>query len=365
MTSGWAALLACEQMRVMSDVHVLVEFDVPLDGAAVGQDDARKFELVNRARRILARSASDVRRLRARGRFPTLLMSNEDTTDPDSSTRASVIPISRLAPWVSGIVPRGHAEEDLAEALRTAAHRSVPDLAGLLNACLDGHHPGRIQTVNLQHLWLARTSAVFKEAIGTADAITADGWPIVRLLNSAGYPMDRVTGADLVQNLLSDPRARGLRLALIGGAEEPGAAFEQLAAEAGAAVVLREHGDKRDWDPAVLADELNERNASLALVAVTQPVGDLLVAELTAAGYRGTAVGIGAAVDLFVGGERRAAPWVQQLRLEWLFRFLQNPRRLWRRYFLEGIPTYVRVVRPMVKRRTLAMEPDVGDDLPG
>jgi N-acetylglucosaminyldiphosphoundecaprenol N-acetyl-beta-D-mannosaminyltransferase len=361
VTSGWAALLACEQMGVLSDAHVLEDFATPIDAAAgaSAHDDARKLELVDRARRILAVSESDVRRLRARGRFPTLLLAKEDVPNADSSSRVSVIPIGRLATWVRGIAPVGRAEKDLGEVLRSAAQRSIPDLAGLLSACLDGREPGRVQTVNLHHICLARTSPVFKEILGTAHAITADGWPIVRLLNSAGYAVDRVTGADLVGNLLSDPRASGLRLALIGGAEEPGAAFEQLAAEAGATVVLRDHGDKRDWDPTVLAGELNGRNASLALVAVTQPMGDLLVAELTAAGYHGTAIGIGAAVDLFVGGEHRASPWVQRLRLEWFFRFVQDPKRLWRRYFLEDIPTYLSIVRPMAKRRTLAPPPDV------
>lgn len=364
ITSGWAALIACERMHVLSDVHLIEDLRSPVDPAAAGtaEDEARKFELVNRARRILVLSADDGRQLRARGRFPTLLVTDEDAAAPDPSSPAGVVPVGRLADWVRPPAPAGHAEPDLAQVLRSAAQRSIPDLPGLLSACLADPRPGRIQTVNLQHIWLARTSPVFRETIGTAREITADGWPIVRLLNSAGYAVDRVTGADLVQNLLSDPRARGLRLALIGGAEEPGTAFEQLAVQAGAAVVLRDHGDKRDWDPAVLAAELNARQAGLALVAVTQPVGDLLVAELTAAGYRGTAIGIGAAVDLFVGGERRAAPWVQRLRLEWFFRFLQDPKRLWRRYFLEGIPTYLKVVLPMTRRRTLAPAQPQGND---
>lgn len=83
---------------------------------------------------------------------------------------------------------------------------------------------------------------------------------------------------------------------------------------------------------------------------MTQPAGDLLAAELNRAGFCGIAIGIGAAVELYVGGERRAAPLVQRLRLEWAFRLIQDPKRLWRRYLVEGVPTYLGIVRPLSRR---------------
>ena len=122
---------------------------------------------------------------------------------------------------------------------------------------------------------------------------------------------------------------------------------------AGGLLRVREHGDKRDWDPRELAGRLEAEDVQLTLVAVTQPAGDLLGQELLAAGYTGVVIGIGASVAFVVGARRRAPGWVQWLGLEWFFRFLLEPKRLWRRYFVEGIPTYLKVIRPMTAGRVL------------
>lgn len=362
VTSGWGALEVCERIGVVADAHVMADFEAPLDGvqaasAAAEPEPAaecRRFDLTNRARRLLVLRCQDVRRLRSRGRFPQLLLTDQEPCAP-TPVPVSTVRVAELGPWLAERAPAGHAELTVGAAIGRAALRSIPDVGGLLDACLGCSGAGRIQTVNLQHIYLATTSPVFREMIAEAPAITADGWPVVRLLRGNGYPaVERATGADLVANLLDDGRARGLRLALVGGAEAPGTAFEARARAVGANLVFREHGDKRDWVPGLLADRLNESGASLTLVAVTQPAGDLLAAELVAAGYRGTAIGIGGAVELFVGGERRAAPWIQDLGLEWLCRFAQDPKRLWRRYFFEGLPTYFGVVRPIIRMHSLA-----------
>ncbi len=362
VTSGWAALEVCERIGVVADVHVMADFCAALDGRASSSsadepeaaDEERRFALTNRARHLLVLCCADVGRLRSRGRFPSLLVVGKEDCDP-VAIAVPVVRVTDLGALLAECERTGHAELSVGDAIGRVAPRSIPDVRGLLDACLCADGPGRIQTVNLQHIHLAMLSPVFREVIAAAPAITADGWPVVRMLRRNGYQaVERATGADLVARLLDDPRARGLRLALVGGSECPGAAFAERARAAGATVVLREHGDKRDWVPAVLATRLNAAGASLALVAVTQPAGDLLAADLVAAGYRGTAIGIGAAVELFVGGERRAPRWVQDVRLEWLYRFVQNPRRLWRRYFVEGLPTYFGVVSPIIRTQSLA-----------
>ncbi|HEY3408306.1 MAG TPA: WecB/TagA/CpsF family glycosyltransferase [Propionicimonas sp.] len=362
VTSGWVALEACERIGVVADVHVMADFSAPLGGQAPSSsasgpeaaDEERRFALTNRARHLLVRRCVDVGRLRSRGRFPSLLFTGRADCDP-VAIAVPTVRVTELGALLAECERTGHAELSVGAAIGRVAPRSIPDVGGLLDACLCADGPSRIQTVNLQHIHLAMLSPVFREVIAAAPAITADGWPVVRMLRRNGYQaVERATGADLVARLLDDPRARGLRLALVGGSQRPGAAFAERARAAGAKVVLREHGDKRDWVPAELATRLNVAGASLTLVAVTQPAGDLLAAELVAAGYRGTAIGIGAAVELFVGGERRAPQWVQDLRLEWLYRFVQDPRRLWRRYFVEGLPTYFGVVSPIIRMHSLA-----------
>lgn len=345
ITVDLSALEACELQGLVSDVHVLSKLE---DEIFEGQGPRRQ-ELLGRSRAILALHEDDVRRLRGWGRFPMLL--GPDVDEVDAWPNTSVLGAGQLGAWLSQRAAKGHDALSLDSAFRLAVPHVASDLKALEEWCLTS--AGRVQTVNLQHVFLASRSIYFRELISSADLVTADGWPIVELLEGGDRPVKRVTGADLVMNVLEHPLAKGARLALIGGAHAPGEAFEAAAEQAGAALVMREHGDKADWDPALLAGQMNERRVRLALVAVTQPAGDQLAAALVEAGYAGAVIGIGAAVELHVGSERRASSVLQWLRLEWFFRFLQDPKRLWRRYFIEGIPTYIQLVRPMARARRL------------
>ena len=340
MTSGWLALDTCARVLKLPHAHLLGE-----QGGSPVVIDHDRGVLVARPALVLVTSVVDARVLRSRGRFPKLLLFDEDGAGGD---QISTVAATDLLAELVNIGRHAVDGVPLTAALESAGDRVLTDDSELMSACLGRRGPLRIQTVNLQHLYLARVNARLERAIGSAGGITADGWPVVQLLRSMGHRVQRATGADVVGQMLAEPSVDGLRIAIIGGASAPADEFTARARAVGAAVVFREHGDKRDWDPTVLAGHLQRSTADLTLVAVTQPIGDLLALELAEAGYQGTVIGIGAAVELYVGGERRAAPWLQKLRLEWLVRLAQDPRRLWRRYLVEGIPTYVSVVVPRV-----------------
>lgn len=363
ITSGWRALAKCEEFQIVPRAHIVGDEELPEDrrvGLWTWLGGSRRSsrcrgadELINRPDSVLVRTVGHVRWLRSRGRFPRLIVDGLSLDAVPSSPSVSVITVDQFVNELMASSPSSAVEEPLVEALGAATVCVLPDMTSLLEACLDRQGPRRIQTVNLQHLYLARVSPVFRRTVATADAITADGWPVVRLFQSAGLSVERATGADLVPAILSDPRINGLRIAILGGAADPGAIYSSEVQRVGGSVVFREHGDKRDWDPQVLARKLNDVRADLVLIAVTQPIGDLLARDLVGSGYLGTAIGIGAAIELYVGGERRAAAWIQKMRMEWLFRFAQDPKRLWRRYCVEGVPTYLRVIWPMTRGRAL------------
>jgi N-acetylglucosaminyldiphosphoundecaprenol N-acetyl-beta-D-mannosaminyltransferase len=71
-------------------------------------------------------------------------------------------------------------------------------------------------------------------------------------------------------------------------------------------------------------------------VALGPPKQELWIDRARKAGVPGVAIGVGASLDFLVGKYRRAPQWMARIGLEWMFRLLQEPRRLWRRYLLEG-----------------------------
>lgn len=364
VTAGWPALQALERNDALSDLHVVTDLSAHLVAGRIGRphprhgaaEEVHKQALLNRARRVLVLSPADLREVRGLGRSPVLLYRDRPPgADGQAGGPAGDggLRAEQLASWLDAIVPGPHYEESFTTTMRRAIDSSLVDMAALMAVCTAGGGPFRIQTLNLQHLYMAQKSAIFREAIATASGITADGWPAVQLMNSGGARLERTTGSDFLRELLAAPDVRGLRLGLIGESPESGDAFESLVLGAGGLLRVREHGDKRDWDPRELAGRLEAEDVQLTLVAVTQPAGDLLGQELLAAGYTGVVIGIGASVAFVVGARRRAPGWVQWLGLEWFFRFLLEPKRLWRRYFVEGIPTYLKVIRPMTAGRVL------------
>lgn len=220
-----------------------------------------------------------------------------------------------------------------------------------LDAALRDTTPKRIQTVNLHHLALAARDEAFAQTIESADYITADGWPIVSLMRAQGVEPERVTGSELIERMVNEGEFAGLRVGILGADEAPADEFHTMLDEQGVVVVFREHGNKADWDPAEIAEILEDLAVDLLLVAVTPPFGDAIAESVRAAGFRGTTLNIGGSIQMIAGSTTMAPDWARRSKVEWLYRFVQEPKRLFRRYFVECLPVFARHVLPTYWRQ--------------
>jgi N-acetylglucosaminyldiphosphoundecaprenol N-acetyl-beta-D-mannosaminyltransferase len=225
----------------------------------------------------------------------------------------------------------------------------IASTPGELHVAVGRRNPLRIQTVNLHHLVLAHSSTSFRRALLDADLLTADGWPVVRAMRALGRDVDRVTGSTFTEELAS-PSAHSAvrRVGLLGASAEAGDLFAERLAAAGRALVFREHGRYADWDAADLRTRIESARPDLLLVAVTPPDGDTVAAELVRLGLEIPVIAVGGAVDMVCGLTRRAPDWVAAAGVEWLYRFAQEPRRLFRRYFVGCTSTFVAQVLVVV-----------------
>lgn len=209
-------------------------------------------------------------------------------------------------------------------------------------------------TPNADHLVRIDQSPLIAQAYHEADFCLNDSRVAAMLARLRGLKLTTVTGADLVGALFHSPRFDpGWDLLLVGGAPEIAAALTSQ-------FNLRNltHYDAPMGllnDPAKMADVvqfIEDHPARFIFLAVGSPQQELIARAVV---QRNNAVGIGlcigAAIEFLVHPERRAPRWMSRTGLEWLFRLLREPHRLWRRYLLNSPKLFILVARDWAAAR--------------
>lgn len=158
------------------------------------------------------------------------------------------------------------------------------------------------------------------------------------LASLQGIRLPVVTGSDLTVRMFREIILPGDRLCLIGGQAGDIAALGMIRPD----ITIVQHvpgmGLREDADARAEAARFAALSrARFILIAVGSPQQELIAAAIREIPQaRGTALCIGASIDFLTGRANRAPRWMQRLSLEWLHRLAANPRRLWRRYLVEG-----------------------------
>jgi N-acetylglucosaminyldiphosphoundecaprenol N-acetyl-beta-D-mannosaminyltransferase len=218
-------------------------------------------------------------------------------------------------------------------------------------AALDAGRGGWVVTPNLDHLRRLVRERDFYELCARADLRVADGMPLLWASKLQRTPLpERVAGSNLIWSVSRAAAERGRSVYLLGG--------DEGAAERAAQVLVERFGKLHiaglhrppfgfERDAAQMqriVDELERAQPDLVLVALGSPKQERLIDELRAKFPRVWWLGIGISFSFVAGMVKRAPPWVQRLGLEWVHRLAQEPRRLFRRYLVDGLPFAARLL---------------------
>ena len=174
-----------------------------------------------------------------------------------------------------------------------------------------------------------------------AELVIADGMPLVWLSRLIGTPLpERVTGADLVPLIAERAAKKHVKLYFLGGTEQ----YTRRAAEI---LTKRYPGleiagidtpfvklDTPDEEKTNLeiCRKINESGASILLVGFGNPKQEIWAERNRANLKCGIAIGIGGTFNFIAGAVKRAPDWMRHSGTEWIFRIIQEPGRLWKRY---------------------------------
>ncbi len=191
-----------------------------------------------------------------------------------------------------------------------------------------------VSFLNAHGFNVALGDAEFRQNLMDADALFRDGIGVSVMLRLLGAPGGlNMNGTDLIPEILA--ACRGRRIALAGTAEPWLArATAELRAD-GHTVVLAIDGFQ---GLAATVSHLCACDADIFVLAMGMPLQEAVAAELAARLDRPAVILNGGAILDFIAGRFPRAPraW-QRARLEWLYRLIHEPRRLWRRYILGGV----------------------------
>lgn len=191
-------------------------------------------------------------------------------------------------------------------------------------------------TLNTEMLARFTREPAYWDLVARADIITADGMPLVwasRLRSAQGAIPERTTGVDLVEAFLQLPVVPAY--AIIGGVD-PAATVARYgeAAQQACRYLFNGKVDLSDEQVRAFVGALREQQVRWVFLALNVPRGDRLALKLRTLMPELVVTPVGGSFEILGPRGGRAPKWMQRMGLEWLFRLMKEPSRLWKRYIL-------------------------------
>lgn len=202
-----------------------------------------------------------------------------------------------------------------------------------------GRQSSYVCVCNVHVLVTAKQDPEFLRIVNAADMATPDGMPLAWVLRRIGFQhQERINGPDLMWRLCGQAAEKGLSIFLYGSTPETlgrlidnlKIAFPQLAIAGVHSPPFRLLSDEEDQE---IIELINGSGAHIMFVGLGCPKQEFWMATHRGK-IRAVMIGVGAAFDCHAGTVTRAPIWMQRSGLEWLFRLIYEPKRLWKRYLV-------------------------------
>jgi N-acetylglucosaminyldiphosphoundecaprenol N-acetyl-beta-D-mannosaminyltransferase len=188
--------------------------------------------------------------------------------------------------------------------------------------------------VNVAKLVNLQSDSNLREAVAGCDIVNIDGAGIVFGGRLLGYPIpERVAGIDLFHRLLERAETSGRSAYFLGAKPDVlETAVSNIRTEYPKLNVAGYHHGYFWDDEAAIVDNIRNSNADLLFVGISSPMKEQFIDRWSDQLGVKFAMGVGGTFDVVAGKVRRAPEWMQKLGLEWLYRVIQEPRRMFMRY---------------------------------
>lgn len=208
--------------------------------------------------------------------------------------------------------------------------------------------PLHLMGVNADKINLCQTNQRLKDIVNNCDIINADGASVVLASKYLKRTLpERVAGIDLMMDLVALSEEKGYSIYLLGAKEEivhkTADVIKNKHPKIDIVGVRNGYFSDDEWDN--IQKDIDEKNPDIVFVGITSPKKEYLVDYFQKNGSIPVYMGVGGSFDVISGTLKRAPLWMQKCNLEWLFRVSQEPKRLFKRYFVGNGKFIIDIIR--------------------
>lgn len=197
--------------------------------------------------------------------------------------------------------------------------------------------PTQHVVINALKINLMEADPKLAEIVNACPLINADGASVVWAAKRLGIPLkERVTGCDMFQNLVRVAADKGYKIFLFGAKEEVVTKVKSIYEKQypGIQIVGYRNGYFTEKDEPQIVKQMHDSGADMMFVAFSSPKKEYWVNKYLNEIGIPFVMGVGGSFDIVAGVTERAPKWFQEHGLEWFYRFIQEPKRMWKRYII-------------------------------
>lgn len=192
-----------------------------------------------------------------------------------------------------------------------------------------------------------------RKSVNESDLINADGQAVVWASKILGKPLkERVAGIDLMNNLVEMAHQKKYKIFLFGATEEVVSTVVKIWSNQYDPSIIAgyRNGYFKPEEEASIAESIASSGANILFVAISSPIKEnFLYKHRQTLKSVGMIMGVGGSFDVVSGKTKRAPGWMQRSGLEWFYRVLQEPKRMWKRYLVGNTQFISLVVKEKIK----------------
>lgn len=219
---------------------------------------------------------------------------------------------------------------------------NVNSLVECLNNDIKSGKKSAVFTPNIDHIINNFSDSSVNDVYSKAEYIIADGWPLVATAKLKGSLIYRITGVDLMEKLLELANDKSYSLYFLGATDET---LDKLNVNIKKMYPnvknIRLHNGFFKDDSKIIND-INKEKIDILFVGMGNPKQELWIKKNFNLINANLMLAVGGAFNIFSGDVDRAPIWIQKIGMEWFYRFLKEPNRLFYRYFIK-YPRFIKI----------------------